>query len=461
MVNGTFPVDDYDGVPLSLRATTDGVHCLLHKAVFEKSPIGIIVLDGGGTVISANPAAHRILPCLLNKEVNVFQALGVSPERVERLRRIKEVNVERRITDMLPHSLDEECGDTDRIINIHAVSLEDCRGFIIHLQDITPSRQAEAELRNRSEELNLAIAGAGLSYWERDLKDTAYIGGVFLKDKVDRDPFYSRVHAEDLPKLLCEVDAHHRGLTEHYRCEYRLNVDGQWRWFLGMGVVVNDGPDSKMIGFNQDIEESKRMEQSLRTSVDEKIEMVKEIHHRVNNNLQMLKALIGLRLMEVEDRGAREELLALEARIMTMALAHGCVYGREDLEEIDAESHFRSMFIEITDLYCPDAHLEMDVCCGDNKLRLTEATGCSFIISELLTSVLQGRQRDIEGTRISLNMWCDNGDKKIRFRCNRHMDGGHSGQGLDMVQRLIKSQMGGTVIRGEDDFTDWTFTFPS
>ena len=464
MVNGTFQVDDDESVPLSLRPTTDGVHCLMHKAVFEKSPIGIIVLDGEGELISANPAAHKILPCLLNKRTNLFQILGLGPDRVERLRTNEAIAVEKRISDVLPHSLDEDCGDTDRILNIHSVSMEGGRGFIVHIQDVSLSRQAEADLRSRSEELNLAIAGAGLSYWERDLKDTAYMGGIFLKDKVDNDPFYSRVHEDDLPKLLCEVDAHHRGLTEHYRCEYRLNVDGQWRWFLGMGVVFDDGQNPKMIGFNQDIEESKRMEHCLRTSVDEKIEMVREIHHRVNNNLQTLKAMIGLRLIEVEDRGAREELLALEARIMTMALAHGCVYGREDLEEIDAESHFRSMLSEIADLYCPDADLELDVCCGGNKLRLTEATGCSFIIGELLTAVLQGRQRDAQGIRASLNMWIEDDDKKLRFRCNRHMggnDGGRSDLGLDLVHRLIKSQMGGTVIKGEDDFTDWTFTFPS
>ncbi|GEM_PF-5604694 len=459
MVNGTFPVDESEGVPLSLRTTTEGVHCLMHKAVFEKSPIGVIVLDADGALISANPAAHRILPCILNKEINLFQVLGVSSERVESLRTKKEANVERRIADMLPHSLEDECGGMDRILDIHAVSLDGGRGFIIHLQDITSSRRAEAVLRHRSEELNLAISGAGLSYWERDLQDIAYIDGVFVKDKVDSDPFYSRVHNEDLPKLLREVDAHHRGLTEHYRCEYRLNVGGQWRWFLGMGVVVNDGQNPKMIGFNQDIEENKRTEHCLRASVEEKSEMVREIHHRVNNNLQTLKAMIGLRLLEVGDRKAREELMAIEARIMAMALAHGCVYGRDDLEGIDAESHFRSMFSEITDLYCPDADLELDVSCGDIKLRLTEATGCSFILSELLTSVLQGMSCDDGSTRVSVDMWCENDDKKLRFRCNRHM-GGDSKQGFDMIQRIIGSQMGGTVTRGDDSRTDWIFSFP-
>ena len=433
--------------------------CSLHKAVFDNSPHGILVLDRNGEVLSANKVALDAAPCLKEAGINLFKALGPYESKLDRLYREKSFRAERRLSDLFPASAPEGWGPLDRVMDLHLHTTDDGK-IIIHFQDITATRRAEEELRRRNEELDLAICGAGLSYWERDIGTNSYKSDLFPENEPEADPFYSRVHPEDLPRLLAEVDSHCRGLSPHYRCEYRIMIDGAYRWYLGMGMLVAEGGVKKLVGFNQDIDCQKEMEDSLQRSIEEKTEMLREIHHRVNNNLQILKAMVQLRLLEVQDLRAREELIAVESRIMTMARSHGSIYGRENLKDIPAEEHFRDLMSDIIDLHRPDLGAELELACGGQSMKLPEAMGCSFIVNELASSAMRSNP-EAEDLRMSVDMWCDDERKHLRFTCNKALRIGDGGDaGLAMVNRIIKSQMGGHAVKGDEEATDWTFYYP-
>lgn len=120
----------------------------------------------------------------------------------------------------------------------------------------------------------------------------------------------------------------------------------------------------------------------------EKEVLLREIHHRVKNNLQIISSLLGLQSDQVADEGARRLLTDSVHRVRSMALIHQQLYGIESLSRIDLAAYAGDLIRSVGTGLAPGAHIHLR---GDGETRvgIEQAVPIGLILNELLTNALK------------------------------------------------------------------------
>ncbi|MBI2871614.1 MAG: hypothetical protein HYY00_00305 [Chloroflexi bacterium] len=139
-----------------------------------------------------------------------------------------------------------------------------------------------------------------------------------------------------------------------------------------------------------EMEERKKAEDETRKSLREKEVLLKEVHHRVKNNLQIIHSMLNLQLPRVKDQHTIETFKESQNRIYTMALIHEKLYQSESLATIDLPEYIRSLIANLFLTYGvtervmrPQVHIE------NVNLDVDTLIPCALIINELVTNSLK------------------------------------------------------------------------
>jgi PAS domain S-box-containing protein len=218
----------------------------------------------------------------------------------------------------------------------------------------------------------------------------------------------------------------------------------------------------------RDITERKRAEEQTRASLEEKEVLLKEIHHRVKNNFQIIISLLNLQSGSIKDHELLKIFNDTSNRIRAMALVHEKLYLSEDIAKIDFTSYIRTISEDLHNTYSigtsrPRMHIETD----DIHLGIDQAIPCGLIVNELITNALKyafpdGSEPGV--IRVSLRR---SGTDKIILGVSDTGVGipgevdveNTSSLGLQLVNVLIK-QIHGTYSFSRAGGTSWTITFP-
>lgn len=140
----------------------------------------------------------------------------------------------------------------------------------------------------------------------------------------------------------------------------------------------------------QDVTERKRVEESLEKSLAEKEVLLKEIHHRVKNNLQVVSSLLYLQAMKLTDEKAKEIFRESQNRIKSMALIHEQLYQSKDFSEINFAEYLCDLVSMLAESYTVSPSL-MHVKTDTDSLRVSinAAVPAGLIVSELVTNSLK------------------------------------------------------------------------
>jgi PAS domain S-box-containing protein len=140
----------------------------------------------------------------------------------------------------------------------------------------------------------------------------------------------------------------------------------------------------------RDISERKRAEEYMCASLREKEILLREIHHRVKNNLQMISSLLNIQAKSVADPAALEMFKESQNRVRSIAVIHQKLHRSKDLARIDLADYIRDLVASLFHTYGITANqvaLEMDV--GPVQLGIETAIPCGLIINELVTNSLK------------------------------------------------------------------------
>jgi PAS domain S-box-containing protein len=160
----------------------------------------------------------------------------------------------------------------------------------------------------------------------------------------------------------------------------------------------------------QEIQDRQQAEAQIKASLDEKEMLLKEIHHRVKNNLQVISSLLSLQSRNVSDEETLTVLKESQDRIRSMALIHEKLYRSENLARIDFSSYLESLTNHLMRSYrsaVGTARLDMDV--TDVSLSLETAVPCGLIVNELVSNALKHAFKNGSQGTITINLSKNNG----------------------------------------------------
>lgn len=153
--------------------------------------------------------------------------------------------------------------------------------------------------------------------------------------------------------------------------------------FILFGVIYNYRKNQKR---NQQLE-------TLNVALDNKNQqnelLLKEIHHRVKNNLELVKSLIALQSAQLEDSPTKDAMIASQNRVQSMGIIHQKLYQGENLGSIDMKDYFLNLSDGILDTFNADDKVKIECAMEQLELDVDTAVPIGLIVNELLTNALK------------------------------------------------------------------------
>lgn len=150
--------------------------------------------------------------------------------------------------------------------------------------------------------------------------------------------------------------------------------------------------------------ERKKIEEDVKNSLKEKEILLKEIHHRVKNNLQIISSLLNLQALTFEDKNSREKFKESINRIKSMAIIHEMLYRSGNLSVVKIKDYFESLISFITGTYTVSTKIttELMVNSESDVLDIDKAIPCGLILNEMISNSIKYAFKDRKSGKINI-----------------------------------------------------------
>jgi len=363
----------------------------LGDMLFELTPGGVCVAATGGE--DRGLVAARVL----GRTVRELLPADVADLVARTLAEVLERGTPRTIEGRLPAGLALRWYEArlTRLRSGHALAI---------VRDVHEHRSADLDLRRSEARFRLMADHAPVMLWKSgrdslcDFFNSRWLEftGRTMEQELGT-AWAESVHFEDLQAC---VDTYMDAFVERrgFRMEYRMRrADGQFRWILDHGVprFEVDGAFAGFIGSCIDITEMKESSEQihklageLEVRVHEREVLLREIHHRVKNNLQLISTIFNLQARML-DPVARALIDEAQNRVRSIALIHEKLCESPSLAHIDFASYVRDLARFVIHVIGGRPGIEMIVDCDAMRLALDQAIPCGLVINELVTNALK------------------------------------------------------------------------
>ena len=342
-------------------------------------------------------------------------------------------------------------------------------GVVISVLDISRRKRAEAALHESETRLATVFREAPVGITITRLSD-----GRFL----DVNPAFCALFGHDREQILGNTVA---GLQLTADTGYRARVlaelavndkvrgrvatlrhrSGESReCLLSYGRVRLGGQDC-LVTIMQDVTDRLRAEQRLQEALGEREVLLREIHHRVKNNLQLLSSLMSFQLSR-GGREIREVADSLERRIHAMAVVHEHLYGAHDLSSLPADVYLGDLLrANLAAHGDAAAHLTLSIDVAPLALSLDVALRVGLIVSELTSNALRHAFQPAHDGNLALRL-TRHGERGFELvvrddgvGIGADAESQTSTLGLRLVRQIAR-QLGGELSCARDSGTVWT-----
>jgi PAS domain S-box-containing protein len=362
-------------------------------------------------------------------------------------------------------------------------------GFLL----VRVSNPLITDLRNRSRELEDSVAA--LSESEERFRTTFELAGVGIA-QVSLDGRFTDVNqqfcsmtgysAEEIKKLSFRDISHPEdqardleygrqllaGEIDRYSMDKRsIRKDSSEIWVNRTSSLVRDKANQPrhFIAVVEDISARKAAELAIKRSLEEKEVLLKEIHHRVKNNMQVISSLLSLQASNIDDVRLRKLFQESQSRVRAMALIHEILYDSSDLSSIDLRQYVSSLVASLTRMYGADTgRVHVTVESDDITLGIDAMVPCGLAINELISNSLKYAFPDERAGEIIVRLTLtpegmvklvvrDDGvglPADLDIRTTKTM-------GMGLVVSLVEKQLRGLLDLDRSQGTCFTIVIPS
>jgi len=341
--------------------------------------------------------------------------------------------------------------------------------YICFLQDITERKRAEESLRE-----NEIIFSSFLEH------SPVY---VFFKDENIRALKLSKNFETMIGKPLVELLG--KNMNELFPSELAQAMIAVDRSILAKGEVVKvieemngrtyettkfpifkDNRPMMLAGFTVDITERKQAEEQVKASLKEKETLLKEIHHRVKNNMQVISSLLQLQSNFVKDKEDARLFQASQERIKSMSLVYNKLYQSKNLAEVSLKEYMTELVENLMRSYNTGTNVTTRMDIDAIVLGLDLVIPCGLIVNEIVTNSLKYAFRDGRTGLISISAHksgadalemkiADNG---VGLPENVNVNSSQT-LGMMLIYTLAQEQLDGTIEINRSNGTEYTIIF--
>ena len=281
-------------------------------------------------------------------------------------------------------------------------------------REIAERKRAEEELKSSEERLKVLFEYAPDGYYLNDLKGNFVDGNKAAEEIVGykREELIGKnflkltlLPPEQIPKAAAVLAKNAMGMSSGPD-EFTLNrKDGNQ-----VLVEINTFPvkfkrKTLVLGCARDITQRKKAEEKLKASVEEKGVMLREIHHRVKNNMQIVSSLLRLQAQNIKNRKLLGMFNEAYNRIKSMALIHEGLYGSKDLANINFAEYVKKITTHLFSVYHRiSKRIKLKLKVREIYFDINTAIPCGLIINELVTNSLKHAFIEGESGEISVKI---------------------------------------------------------
>ena len=282
--------------------------------------------------------------------------------------------------------------------------------------------------------LFFVMAILGIKYILKPIKEvqnrlSLYTKNAFLENKTDKNEI---------------------ALVEKYFDSIILMHSKQQESLRKVNLHLEDLVESKTSYLRVEVQEKTDAKLRLENSNEEKTLLLKELHHRVKNNLAIIVGLIRMQSRRVDEDRIKSMFLSLQNRIKAMELVHSSLYATKELNHIDMKEYLYALVKHLSDSFAMDEKkIDFSISCEGMILETDRAIACGQIVNELVTNAYKHAFKNTHHGAISVAMR-DNGNfyelrVKDDGKNNSFKDKNSSSLGMYLVNELVKHQLKGVI----------------
>jgi PAS domain S-box-containing protein len=284
------------------------------------------------------------------------------------------------------------------------------------LRDVSQRKKAEETLIDTKRRLRIALDLAKMGSWEYDVESDMFTfddqfyslyrttaeeeGGSKMSSKTYATKFIppeeASVVAAEIERALSTDDPNYSNEIEHVI----VRADGEKRVIVVRNGIEKDeyGNTIKILGVNQDITELKKAQNEINKTLKEKEMLLKEIHHRVKNNLMVISSLLNLQSKYIHDEKALDIFRESQNRAKSMALIHERLYRSTDLKRIDFGDYIQTLSNDLYHTYMPEeGRIDLNMDLENLMVDINTTVPLGLIVNELITNSMKHAFKNGEG----------------------------------------------------------------
>jgi PAS domain S-box-containing protein len=347
--------------------------------------------------------------------------------------------------------------------------------FAVVVTDVTEKREAEQALHESRQRFQrffeLGTFGMFITSPTKgwiEINDSLCEILGYSSDELHRMKWVDLTHPDDLAADEQKFDQVIAGEIEGYSLEKRfLRKDGQPIIAILSVRCLRDSERNVQyfVGIIRDITARRRAEEELKASLREKEVLLREIHHRVKNNLQVVSSLLNLQAGYIDNEASKMAFRESHQRVRAMALVHERLYRSENLARINFGEYLDTVTTEIARLHARGP-VRTSTSVAAIDLEINQAIPCGLIVNELVTNAFKHafpsgrggtvhvsfRRVDMKSVELKVE------DDGIGFPVD-HDVRGRTSMGMMLVTSLAE-QIGGTLGIKSRQGACFTLTFP-